>query len=383
MPTQFLDNSELTSFSKNFDQRYEDEAVTSRGEFIRAYPKDRLKDLAIDDYVIGPGTPTFCARVEAKTKAWANIQGATASKFGIYFGRTKADARKKYRFTQKFGSTKSAAFDAVKKALLNLIADGEQSDFGAIETNPLSQMLKAKILSLYFPETYLNVCSSEHLVQISSELGLPEGLPSSKYQNLLLRLKSDNGIAKNWSNPKFMSFLYAKFINQDLGASVTESLVRPKINQKKRVNFEDLQATWDAIGKLSEDFAISWERNRLSGLGFEGLASEILDHRNVPSYGYDFLSFSDPKTRRFIEVKSLGFDRTEDCYRFFLSENEHSVSKSIEHKDEYYFYLVRYGKDGKPSNLVARRASDLYESSEILACAYIVRMKFQTDKRDA
>ena len=243
-------------------------------------------------------------------------------------------------------------------------------------------MLKAKILSLYFPETYLNICSSEHLLQISTELGLPEDLPSSKYQNLLLGLKSDNGVAKDWSNPKFMSFLYAKFIKQGLETAITTKLIKPKVKLKRKVNFEDLQATWDAIGKLSEDFAISWERNRLSGLGFEKLASKILDRRDVPSYGYDFLSFSNPMTKRYIEVKSLGRDRKEECYRFFLSENEHSISKSMEHKDEYYFYLVRYGKDGKPVEVIAKRASDLYDNSELSACAYVVRTEFQSGKHN-
>jgi len=30
-------------------------------------------------------------------------------------------------------------------------------DFSALDENPLSQMFKAKILSLYFPERFLNV----------------------------------------------------------------------------------------------------------------------------------------------------------------------------------------------------------------------------------
>ena len=53
------------------------------------------------------------------TKAWANIQGATSFKFGIYFGRTKSDPKRKYRFTEKFGSTEAQAFAAVKSALLD------------------------------------------------------------------------------------------------------------------------------------------------------------------------------------------------------------------------------------------------------------------------
>lgn len=100
----------------------------------------------MDDYVIGKGTDSFCAYVEPKTKAWANIEGATASKFGIYFGRTKSDPKKQYRFTRKFGDTRSEAFMEVKKALLDLIEAGKAKDFSSIDNNLLSPMFKAKIL---------------------------------------------------------------------------------------------------------------------------------------------------------------------------------------------------------------------------------------------
>ncbi len=119
MPKTLLEESELLTFSKNFNTAYEDAAVSVRGEFLRAYPLNHLKDITLDEYVIGKGTPSFCARVEAKTKAWASIQGATAYKFGIYYGRTKSESEMKYRFTQKFGDTKKKAFDSVKEALLS------------------------------------------------------------------------------------------------------------------------------------------------------------------------------------------------------------------------------------------------------------------------
>lgn len=92
-------NTELHTFAQNFDTAYEDKAVTTRGQFLRSYPLSQLKNITLDDYVVGKGTASFCACVEAKTKAWANIQGATAQKFGIYFGKTKSDPRMQYRFT--------------------------------------------------------------------------------------------------------------------------------------------------------------------------------------------------------------------------------------------------------------------------------------------
>ena len=190
-------NTELYTFAQKFDTAYEDKAVSSRGQFLRSYPLSQLKNITLDEYVIGKGTASFCACVEAKTKAWANIQGATASKFGIYFGKTKSNPTMQYRFTQKFGKTEKEAFDGVKEALLNLVKAGKSKSFSEIDENPLSQMFKAKILSLYFPELYLNVCSSEHLEQIALEMGISEQQFVSEYQHLLLEKKLANKITKD------------------------------------------------------------------------------------------------------------------------------------------------------------------------------------------
>lgn len=161
MATRFnLDAAALRTFDASYDVTREDMAFQVRGEFLQAFPKERLNRLSLDEYVIGHQKPTFCAYVEAKTRSWANIQGSTADKFGIYFGKTKSDPNKIYRFTRKYGETKDQAFQAVKAALLDLVRlGGEQIiDFSAIDANPLSQMFKAKILSLYYPDHFLNVC---------------------------------------------------------------------------------------------------------------------------------------------------------------------------------------------------------------------------------
>ncbi|EHR42603.1 DUF3883 domain-containing protein [Alishewanella jeotgali] len=372
-----LCSTELDIFTQKFDTTYEDKALSVRGQFLCSYPLNKLKNITLDEYVIGKGTASFCACVEAKTKAWANMQGATANKFGIYFGKTKSDPTMKYRFTQKFGKTKNEAFNGVKDALLDLIEAGRSKSFSEIDDNPLSQMFKAKILSLYFPELYLNICSSEHLKKIALDMKIPEQQFVSEYQHLLVERKMANTITKKWSNPKFMSFLYAKFIRGDLNTTPSAAVKKPRQQVRQRVNFEDIAANRDAIGKVSEEFAIEWERNRLIGLGYQELVAKIEDRRDIPSYGYDYLSFSAPGQERYIEVKSVGRDRKGNCYRFYLSENELSTSNSDENCNQYYFYLVLFGKDGKPCDLLARHAKEFYTSSEISPCAYVVRFDLE------
>jgi hypothetical protein len=370
-------NTELHTFAQNFDTVYEDKAVNTRGQFLHYYPLGQLENITLDDYVIGKGTASFCACVEAKTKAWANMQGATANKFGIYFGKTKSDPTMRYRFTKKFGNTEDEAFNGVKNALLNLVTAGQSKNFSEIDENPLSQMFKAKILSLYFPELYLNICSSEHLKQIAIGMEISEKKFVSEYQHLLIEKKISNEITKDWSNPKFMSFLYAKFIRGELNTPSSAEFKQPRKKSRRKFNFEDITTNRDAIGKASEEFAVEWERNRLIGLGYQELVAKIEDRRNVPSYGYDYLSFSAPGHERYIEVKSVGRDKKEGCFRFFLSENEYSISLSDESSRDYFFYLVLYSKDGKPYDLLAKRAKEFYSSSEISPCAYVVRFDFE------
>ena len=332
-------NAKLRDFNRNFDSSREERATQIRGEFLRKFPLNRLKKLTIDDYVIGKGTPTFCAYVEAKTKPWANIQGATSSKFGIYFGRTSSDPRKKYRSTTKFGHNKAETFRTVKSALLKLVEAGQKKDFAKIDANPLSQMFKAKILSLYFPKAYLNVCSAENITSIASELGIPDCQYVSESQHRLVLEKYKNPITRRWSNTKFMIFLYDTY--HPNGRGLPDIFIKKIANKKTakkhpKVIFEDIKKNLEKIGMVSEKFALNWEKDRLIGLGHKNLVNQIVDRRDRPSYGYDFLSHSKPGHERYIEVKTAGKSWGDEGFRFFLSENQLKVSRG---NKDYYLFL--------------------------------------------
>lgn len=339
---------------------------------MRAFPRNRLRDLDVDDYVIGHKRPTFCDYVEAKTRSWASIQGATSFKFGIYYGKTRSDPRVTYRFTSKFGDTKASAFKAVKKAVLHLVSLGANKnlDFAIIDANPLSQLFKAKILSLYYPRRFLNVCSGEHLEMLGAELGRSEGLFTSEYQHLLATAKRMHPITRFWSNPKFMVFLYQTYIHA--GVKRTRTVQKPRTKKYRRVNFEDILGQRGAIGKAAEKYALEWERERLRGADLEHLIPKIDDRRDRPGYGYDFLSHTSRRERRYIEVKSVRKLPKGRGYQFFLSNNEYSVSKLAEHHHSYFFYLVFFDSNGRPVDLHPMPAKELYQFSEMAPASYII-----------
>ncbi|CAN7779833.1 DUF3883 domain-containing protein [Variovorax sp. LjRoot84] len=363
----------LEAYDKIFSTTYEDKAIQSRGEFLQAFPLDTLGKLDLEDYVIGRQSPTFCTFVEARTRAWASINGSPAIKFGIYFGGIKGDKTKKHRFSKKFGVTEAVAYDAVKAALRELgqLASSPSIPFEAIDKNPLSQMLKAKILSLYFPDKFLNVCSANHLETLAQKLGIGDGLALSEIQHRLLDVKKGDATTKNWSNPKFMSFLYATYIDEpDTGG---DEVVKPRRKTKRRVNFEEVQKLRSAIGEAAEQFALQWEKQRLLGAGLGHLISKIDDRRDRPSYGYDYLSHSAVGRERYVEVKAVGRLPGGDGHRFFLSDNEHVVSLSQDHALSYFFYLVFFDGKAKPERVVALPAAEMYDRSEIMPAAYVLR----------
>jgi hypothetical protein len=230
-------------------------------------------------------------------------------------------------------------------------------------------MFKAKILSLYFPKQFLNVCSGEHLELLGSELGLGENLPLSQYQHLLFQAKLANAMTRHWSNPKFMMLLFELFIPDKKKTFGPIEKIRKKIIHK--INFEDIQKQRSAIGKKAEIFALAWEKERLTGAGLNHLVSRIEDRRDRPGFGHDFLSYSSDKQPRFIEVKSIL--KLDQGHRFFLSDNEHQTSKSAENQGNYYFYLVSFDGKGKPNELVPVLASSLYLDAELTPSAYTVR----------
>lgn len=371
-------NTALRRYEETYSRDREESALQARGRFLRAFPLKHLSDITVDQYVIGHQRPTFCDFVEAKTRAWAAIQGSTAFKFGIYYGKTRSAPYPRYRFTAKFGRTPNAAFRAVKDALLNLVRLGRAGrlDFGAIDANPLSQLFKAKILSLYFPDRFLNVCSDQHLRILADVFHLEANMPASYYQHVLMRTKRSHRITRRWSNPKFMMFLYQTYI-RDVEKSRIEhqrQVKAPVPRERPRINFEDIQKQRDAIGKAAEAFALQWEKERLAGAGLGHLIPKIRDFTAKPGYGYDFQSFSSNNEKRCIEVKSVALSHNSSRHRFFLSENEHVVSKSKDNDGSYYFYLVEFDGKGAPKDLHVMNANELYEGAELFAASYYVHL---------
>lgn len=352
-------------FALIYDDRLEDDADAQRGEFLKRFPLESAPNLKLDDYVIGTRSRgTFCYWVESGTDRWARITGSPATKFGIYFGRTKVDSTKRYRYTKKFAGdlllegAQAKVYKNVHAQLLNLLDRGRALDFLAVDQNPLSPMFKAKILSLYFKDLYIPICSEDILRDVAQDIEFDSISPSEiQHQALLLRNKSP--VFRDWHNLKLTDFLLRRVAGELEGIEA----LAPKHPQKRtkvlnldhEPDFEELAKKAREKGEKSERFAREWEEGRLVSRGLEFLVSRILDRTKTPRYGFDFESFTTAKVKRYIEVKTFSGSR------FFLSANELRLAQDNEIGPNYYFYLVTYDKNGEPEGCHSFRAADVLE----------------------
>jgi hypothetical protein len=80
---------------------------------------------------------------------------------------------------------------------------------------------------------------------------------------LLLKVKGDDLTTQTWSSTMFLRFLYARHIPKDRRRP--NPIRKPHPGAHPKGTFDDLQDEWSAIGKKAEEFAVGWEKERLSG----------------------------------------------------------------------------------------------------------------------
>lgn len=374
-------------FERTYDGLWEDEADMQRGEFLGRFPIGSLPTISLQDYAIGQNKgQTFCHWAEPGTDKWARIKGSSADKFGIYYGIAANSPQPRFRYTKKFSGTLPATgaegkvFRIIRDELLALVESGSELDFAAVDGNRLSPMLKAKVLSLYFDDLYLPVCSIEKLMDIAVSLDIGSDSPS-EVQFEALQFKKGVPELSGWSNLKFAAFLLRLISGDREGdtTSLPKPLPRvPKVpNLDAEPDFEEMQRRAKEKGEKSERFAREREEARLRSRGLSKLIPKIRDLTKKPRHGYDFHSFSDYNEPRYIEVKTFTGSR------FYLSANELRVAQSEEHGPRYFFYLVTYGKDGEPEDCHVLRSADVLAWCGLTAQSFLVKAPADMLKRVA
>lgn len=345
-----------------------------RSSFVKHFNENEIIKMPINDYVIGvphlPDSFNFCYGLERRLDGLGRIIGATAFKFGIYYGRIKSDANDEYRFANKFGSNKNDAFTNVKHSLLDLIENGRIKNLDLLAKNNLSPMFKGKILSTYFPDKYLNVFSDDHLSHFLVQLDLDtkklmRSDPIFK-REALVKFKNEDIVMKDWSIDLFANFLYNEYPGRPINEKATKpsilddytepifppnpeaSFIKQNIlpfdqtkgSQQKVIrgkkDYEAEARKNKKLGDRGEKIVMDIEDYRLKNLGREDLAKKIKRvSLESDSYGYDILSFEENGEERYIEVKAT--TAKTGHADFFYTANEFTTAQKL---DNYFIYMV-------------------------------------------
>jgi Domain of unknown function (DUF3883) len=348
-----------------------------RKQFLRQFPQDKLSDLQIDQYVEGKSKDSFCNWLENRLVELGSMGGSNAFKFGIYYGRTKKDPVVTYRSAKKFGANKEAVFNRVKQELVALLSAGRTKDIDAIHKNKLSPMFKGKILSVYYPDDYLNIFAREHLEFYLLKLSLSF---ASNEIDIVLRqelidFKYHDPLMRQWSNLEFSNFLWTSFreptkpgklppefetddIELPPPEQVEPHIITPTFlevapQEKNRASgtraykpdYMKAAKRNTTVGRQGEEVILRREKQELSRAGRNDLAKKVeWVSQQSDTFGYDIHSFTKDGTDKLIEVKTTRKPFTHNP-SFIMSVKEYEVGK--EQKDRYYICLVFMTKRNK------------------------------------
>lgn len=201
------DDFEVDRYSK-----IEKELEKLRLKFVADYPINRIASLTLDEYVCGlkmtahDHYDSFCYRIETELMKLGNMKGGTADKFGVYMSQVDGS----YRFTKKYGNNLEDAFASVKNEIVGLLQAGQELNFDEIEESKIANLFKYKLLSTYFPTSYLPIFNEEHLDEFLGKLDIkfnPKEACTSK-QIKLRDFKENDPTMEGWSLYVYMCFLY-------------------------------------------------------------------------------------------------------------------------------------------------------------------------------
>ena len=408
-----MNNTELRELQTEFEQIRKDlnsgykSIEKLRIKFVKDYSVERILSLELDEYVVGKDDKsTFCNRIENELNEWGNIHGSNAKKFGLYFGVLGDDLERKYRIgKRRFGTEHNQALQEILQSIRELIEN--KTDTKLIKRNPISPMYKGKILSVYYPNEFLNIFSASHLNYFINNLTLDNNSKSEiDKQALLLTYKNNDSIMKNWSIYEFSKFLYFSFGNPkdeikekdlpkelrdfklkdfppieslkfDFVSLETEEIEPSNSKQTKGKNkkpdYLGRSKKFKRIGDRGEQIVLRAERQFLEKNGKLDLAKKV-DHiaERDDRAGFDILSYELDGSEKPIEVKATL--RKVGRSRIFLSANELKIS---EEKENYHFYLI-YETGSKRPKIWKIKAEKLISDKNIIKEPVLYQLNLST-----
>ena len=203
-------NNDKINIEKNIKK-----ALVLLDEFSTKYTLDYIRNMSIDDYVIGiPKKEGFCRWIEQKLSDLGDIRGGqlTANqRFGIYYDNKIKDyvfKRKKDK-KSKFGIEKHEVFSNVKKELLFLIEGTLKGDKEVVEKTKLNPLFKHKINYLYNRENEIPIYGENDINKLLLAFDVPFDVNATRYHKRRLLFNFYKELNRGDISPiHFMHFVY-------------------------------------------------------------------------------------------------------------------------------------------------------------------------------
>ena len=182
-------------FNKNISnlelQEKQIEQIRKRQEFVEEYPMETIKELQLEDYVLGNNRKdTFSYKLEygKYEHTGARIGGQGAAKFGIYkkengeFFGIDGKLENPNEFWDKL---KTNIYDFLENIKMNhsIEASRNYSNLKGMS------MVLTKLSFLYYPELFVNICSRKNLTLLMNSFGFSYN-KDSQTEELSYKLKS-------------------------------------------------------------------------------------------------------------------------------------------------------------------------------------------------
>lgn len=340
-----------------------------RRDFVRKFNPAKIASMSIDEYIEGKQSKTsFCYILEHTLKGLGNFSGQYVTKFGVWYSSKDS----MYKCEPRLGDDYKQVFKNIRTYILELLEAGKKHDYEEIIKNPLNSLFKGKILSIYYPDDYLNIFSNDHLCHYlkAFDLDTAELMKQNVLykRKALLDYKNSDKDMKKWSNDMFSVFLWNHYpktplkSNEVAVVSDEEEIEFPTLDS---FSFIDLQLTSSKptspakphAGTSSPDY--EKEARKYKKLGdrgeyvvFQAEISRLMKElsisesrakklikwvsRESDAYGYDIQSVNKDKTPRYIEVKATRGKA--GSMEFYYTENEYETAKKF--SENYYIYVV-------------------------------------------
>ena len=308
-------------------------------QFVSDFNREKLASMTLEEYSLGRGADgkdNFCHRLEIDLDELGSMRGISSEKFGVWSSIGNGDYKISRTFKKKHKDDYDQAFEEVRELLVDLYDAGKNEDIAAISSNILHDWLKGKLLSIYFPDRYLNIFDRGMLKKCCDALGIELQQQDSVYlRECLYEYYKENETTKNWPLNLFGAFLWTKFRNLDASTLQTEPRMNLEElfkrylsecvrNNDKKIKVEDLQMLYSDVTVNSYINGIRKINNKFNLNVFEiNSSKEIIDKLSEWVKDADFIKLDNGNSNNSSNALKH--------YYFFLKARELFMAEGAPH----------------------------------------------------